>query len=54
MFALFGYDLMSINASEYILNDIFLVSKEGEIILNPIEEDRTELIDVHLHKDFNE
>lgn len=44
---------MGIDTSIDILHDIDLIRNMLELVFDPIEQDGTELIDIHLHKDFD-
>lgn len=52
--ALFGDDLMSIDASENVFDYVWLIWNESEVVLNLIEEYRTELVNIHLDEYLDE
>ena len=53
MLAFFRDNLVGIDTSIDILHDIDLIRNMLELVFDPIEQNGTELIDIHLHKDFD-
>ena len=53
MLAFFRDYLVGIDTSIDILHDIDLIRNMLELVFDPIEQNGTELIDIHLRKDFD-